>query len=190
MKRSGGIRILIVGIILVALVVGYYYYLSNIKGKNSAEQAVTTTKVQNALLRDLDKNYPPTPKEVIKFYSELTQCIHNEPYNDEEFDELVIQMYSMYDEELAANNPLVNYTEDVRFDVESMKKKGYAISSYSVYSSTDVDYYTVNGDDCAQIKCTYTLRTGSTLGYNNQNFILRKDENGRWKILGWYLEEE
>ena len=66
----------IIVIILVVLIVGYYYYLSN--RDKQPEEEVVITEAQDLLLRDLDRNYPPTPKEVVKYYFEITKCLYNE----------------------------------------------------------------------------------------------------------------
>ena len=51
------------------------YYLMNLKAeKSKPEDYVKLTKVQEVLSRDLKNNYPQTPKEVIKYYSDLTKC--------------------------------------------------------------------------------------------------------------------
>ena len=42
-EGSNGLKILIVGFVLVCLVIGYYYYLSNKKEEAGQETAVETT---------------------------------------------------------------------------------------------------------------------------------------------------
>ena len=64
---QGGIKGLIIGIILVCLVLGYYYYLSNRKSETAQEEVVKISAVQEVLMRNLDNNYPPTPREVVKY---------------------------------------------------------------------------------------------------------------------------
>ena len=73
MKRSGVITIIIIGLILVAVVVGYVINL-NRKSDANEETVVESTAVQKVLQRDLERNYPPTPKEVVKYYAEITKC--------------------------------------------------------------------------------------------------------------------
>ena len=50
-------------------------------------------------------------------------------------------------------------------------------------------YKKVDGSDCAYVTASYFLR--STKAYNraNQEYVLRKDENGDWKILGFVALE-
>ena len=68
-------QVTIVVMILILLVVGYYCYLVNRSRQADAEK--TLTAVENVLLRDLDHNYPPTPKEVIRYYNDILKCFYN-----------------------------------------------------------------------------------------------------------------
>ena len=144
-KKGGksGIKILIIGIILAALVFGYYFYLTNKRNREASENKVDLTAVQNVLLRNLDKNYPPTPKEVMKVYGELTMCIHGQNYTDEEFEQLASQIQKIYDEELIAEtgNSGQQYLEALKKDIDDLKKKGLVISSYTLPSAADVSYH-------------------------------------------------
>ena len=69
------IIIVIVAVFVVALV-GYYCYLVNRDREALAEKNLTT--VQKVLARDLEKDYPPSPREVVKYYNEVMKCFYNE----------------------------------------------------------------------------------------------------------------
>lgn len=77
---------------MMVLVIGYFYYLSNrtISSDKKVPEAGTekNSPVATVLLRDLEINYPSTPKEVVKYYAELTKVLYNEEYTDEEFQAL------------------------------------------------------------------------------------------------------
>lgn len=187
-KGTKGAVILIV---LAALIVGYYFYLSNYtKARNEQAQADATTPVQDILLRNLDIDYPPTPKEVIKYYSELTQCLYNEELTEEEIDQLGGRARLLYDEELNEHNEEGQYLMDLREDVGDFNSKSIRIPSYTLPSSTDVEEFTENGRQCARLYCTYHIRQGSSLTDSVEVFVLRKAEDGHWKILGWDLADE
>ena len=38
--------------------------------------------------KDLEKDYPPTPREVIKYYNEILDCFYNEEATKEEIEDL------------------------------------------------------------------------------------------------------
>lgn len=187
MKRSSGIKIIIIGIILAAIVVGYFYHTAN-KVDEIKEEDTQSTLVQTVLLRDLEKNYPPSPKEVVKYFNEVSKCFYNEKYTDEELYELAMKIQGVYDDELIANKTQEEYLEDLKVDIAEMKQSDRSISSYQLSASTDVEYFTESGDSCARLYCTYSIRQGTSMLQTSTVFILRQDEDKHWKILGWDMD--
>ncbi len=189
-KSQSGVKIVIIGIVLLCLVLGYYYYLSNKSKPKAEETPAKITPVQEVLLYNFDRSYPPTPKEVVKSFAEMTKCLYNEEYTEEEFLALAAQIEHLYDAELIANKTPNQYIEDLRWDVEQMKGMEVVLSSYAVSSSTDVEYFTRDGYDWARLYCNFTFRQGTQMKPSNQVFILREDEDGHFKIYGWKPVEE
>lgn len=184
-KKSGLIKGVIVGVVLICLVGGYYYYLTNKREDKSKEETVDTTVVQEVLMRDLDKNYPPTPREVVKYFGELAQCIIGETYTDEEFEKLALQAQRLYDAELISNKTQQQYLDDLKWDINTFKEEEIVISSYSPSSSVDVEEFSRDGYKWAKLYCSFSLRKGTYIESNEEVFLLRKDEDGHWKIYGW-----
>lgn len=188
MKKSTGIKIIVIGVIIAALVIGYFYYLST-RVKETKEEVVESTQVQVTLLRDLDKNYPPSPKKVVEYFNELAKCLYNENYTDDEFDELAIKAMGIYDDELNANKPFDQYLEDLKGDIDGFKALDQSILSYQLPASTDVDEFVEDGNSCARLYCNYSIRKGSKKFTGEVLFILRQDEDKHWKILGWEWDD-
>lgn len=185
------IKGILIGLVLIALVVGYYFYLSNRKPKEAAEDTETTVSaVQKLLLKNIDDDYPPTPREVLKLYSDITVCFYSEDYTDEELTQLALQIEKLYDEELIANNTPDQYQKNLRWDIKTMKDKNLRVTSYSVASATDVDYFDAGGRSWARLSCTYTIRSSKEAGLAREIFLLRKDDMGHWKIYGWEAAKE
>ena len=185
------IKGILIGLVLIALVVGYYFYLSNRKPKEAAEDTETTVSaVQKLLLKNIDDDYPPTPREVLKLYSDITVCFYSEDYTDEELTQLALQIEKLYDEELIANNTPDQYQKNLRWDIKTMKDKNLRVTSYSVASATDVDYFDAGRRSWARLSCTYTIRSGKEAGLAREIFLLRKDDMGHWKIYGWEAAKE
>lgn len=172
---------LLVIIILVA------YYLVSMRGEKKDSEEVELTAVQNVLLRDLDRNYPQTPKEVVKYYSEITKCFYNEEYTEEELVDLAMQAQALYDEELVANKDEEQYLIDLKSEITAFKESDSSILAYSTSSSLDVEEFWEGGRECARLYCTYNVRNGTSKQIVEEVFILRKDAEGHWKILGWDL---
>ena len=166
------------------------YYLMNLKAeKSKPEDYVKLTKVQEVLSRNLETNYPQTPKEVVKYYSEITKCFYNETYTEEELQELAMKAMELYDHDLAANKSQEDYLTDLKSEILIFKEGGNSISSYSTSSSTDVYYFTEDGFDFARLYCTYNIRMGTVMQPIEEVFLLRMDLEGHWKIYGWDAAE-
>ena len=176
---------------MIGLLVMLYYNVSNKKKSTSEEDSTTkATVVQELLMRDLEKSYPPTPKEVVKLYCQMTQCFYNEEYTEEEFVQLALQVRNLYDDELIASKTENQYIEDLRWDVNQLRDQEIVISSYATSASTDVEEYTKGGFKWAKLYCSFTLRKGTYVDSTNEVFLLRKDDAGHWKIYGFKLADD
>lgn len=184
----GKLKGVIIAVVLVALVGGFYFYVSNI-GKDNDD--VVVSAVQNVLLRNLDNDYPATPKELVKYYGDITKCLYNENYSEEQLAQMADKMIALYDDELVENNPRDQYIVDLKAAVKDFSDKNYTIISYTTSSSTDVEEYTHEGRKCASLYCTYSIKTGADYVSSKQVFVLRKESGtGHWKILGFDIINE
>ncbi len=191
MKKTGIVKILIIVLVLAAIVLTYFIYQGHSSGQQTQTEPVATV-VQSVLMRDLKYNYPPTPKEVVKYYAEITECFYNEAYSEEELLQLAAKIRELYDAELVANQTEEQYIEDLKQDISEMKQDGYTIASYEVSASTDVERFTQDGYSCARLYCTFYLRKAGKTGRATslERFLLRQDEDEHWKIMGWELVED
>lgn len=190
MKRSGITGLVVFGVVLVVIVIGYAFHI-NRKAAQDEERVVESTAVQKVLMRDLERNYPPTAKEVVKYFAEITKCFYNEDYTDEELVQMAQKIQGIYDTELIENKSQEDYMTDLRAEIADMKKSNSTISSYVLSSSVDVEEFVENGYSCARLYCTFNVKQGTNGTVRSmEQFILRKDEDGHWKILGWDLVEE
>lgn len=178
----------VVLVLLVVVMIGYYYYLSN-RQKETEPPVAEMTVAQELISRNLETNYPPTPKEVVRFYSEITKCFYNEEYSDGELEQLADKARELFDDELAANNEWGQYMIELKSDIDAYKEKSIRVSNYSIPASTEVDFFEEDGFEFARLYCTYTLSNGTDKQKIEEVFLLRKDEDKRWKIYGWDLAE-
>lgn len=176
-------RTTVIVVLLVLAVVGYYAYLSN-RSRESREE-VSMTVVQATLSRDLSKDYPPTPKEVIKYYNEILRCLYNEKSTDEEIDALGIKARELYDADLLAINEEEAYKLKLKAEVHSFRDNQRRITSFNLASSTSVDFFEQDGYEFAKIMCGYNFMQNGKSQPSGQMYLLRKDADKRWKIYGW-----
>lgn len=174
--------------VMVITVFALYYYLVNKVERSSPE--VETTAIQDVLLRNLETDYPATVREVIKYYNEIMSCYYSESPTDEELKDLADKALELYDTELVNFQSEEMYLADLKTEIAGFASSGTVLSHVALSSSTAVDYFTYNGRECAQIRCIYTMRQKTSLMTIKEIYVLRKDDNGRWKILGWTPAED
>ena len=187
MKMFKGTKGMVILVFLVLLVLGYYFYLSNRSMPEKTEEisVETMTASQKVLSRNLETNYPPSPREVVKYFSEITECYYNEEHTDEELRELGLKMREIYDDDLVANQTEEMYLSLLKSDVEEYKQNNRTISSFSPSSSVDVETFTKDGYECAKLYCVYDINQDGLLYQTTLCFILRKAEDAHYKIYGW-----
>ncbi len=188
MKKAHGTKGLVIVVILILLVVGYYYYLSNREVDKTEE--VTISKAQELLLRDLERSYPPTPKEVIKYFFEITTCLYNEELSEEDVNALALKAQELFDSELVLHNPQEEYFTDLKSEIGAFQTSNSRILNYSTSSSVDVFYFEEEDVSFARMYGTYYLQVQKNLKSLEEVFVLRKDDDGHWKIYGWQPVEE
>lgn len=180
MKKN---HMILIGVVCVALLVGGYAVWMN--RNNSTSEDVELTKVQQLITKDLSQNYPATPREVVKIYNEIITCFYNEAYTEEELEALVDMTLVLMDEDLAANNPKEDYLQRVQEEIKAFKTAERSIVSYTLESSNEVDYGTVDDRECANVQMSYFIKEKSSYSKTYQQYLLRKNDDGKWKILGF-----
>lgn len=187
-KNQKTLRMSLVFLIMIVTVLALYYHLAN--KMKPTEETDTLTVVQDVLLEDLENEYPATPREVIKYYNKIMECLYDEEYSESEFQSLAAKAKELYDDELLANQSESDYISQLSDEVSEYEENEKSLSNTWVAASTDVNYYTIDERDYADIAAIYTVRTGTNVTYTNEIYVLRKDEEGHWKILGWQLDDD
>lgn len=184
-----GKRIIIVVLLLACAGVGYYYYLSNQK-TDTTEPATKVSELDELLNKNIETNYPSTPRELMKLYNRYLLCLYNEDTTDQEFQKMAEQMRTLYDEELQKNNPEEAYISALKQEVESYKNDSKVIIQANVCDSDEVEYENIKGADGAVATSSYFVKEGSsTFTRTYQQFLMRKDDDGKWRILGFQKTE-
>lgn len=183
------LRYIIIGVLCVVVIVGYYYYLNHKKGVSVEDAVIEETEVQKILDKDYVNDYPATPREVIKNYNRIISAFYNEEYDEEQFVELATKARFLMDAELLEANPEDAYFANLRYEIASYKDIPKTIVSSSVSDSNDVVYKVIKGHQCAYVDTYYFCKEGTDYSRTYEKFVLRKDDSGEWKILAWKLRE-
>ena len=187
MKKYG--RTIIVIAVLVALGLGYYYYLANKDtGKDATDIAADTSEVSVLISKDIMANYPESPKDVVNLYARITKAYYDTSLTNEQIEALGKQARLMFDDELKNTQTDADFYEKLKEDIGNYNSTKTRISSYVIQSAAKTKYSTFKDRQYASIALVYYLRQGDKLIDSPTKFTLRKDD-GHWKILFWELTE-
>lgn len=186
MKKAG---IMIAIVLCAAVICTGFYFLKGYLGRNDRRDELT--EVQKIISRDLEQQYPQTPREVIKFYNRIIMAYYEKNLEEEEFDALADQALLLFDEELAGENPKEDYKKSVQADVDDFSARKRSITKANVCDSKDVIYRNDanNGDEIAYVLTSYFVKVNNGYDKTYQQYVLRKNADGNWKILTYYQVE-
>ncbi|MBE5927494.1 MAG: hypothetical protein E7270_11115 [Lachnospiraceae bacterium] len=175
-------------LILVVLGVAYYLYLdSRPKKEVEIEENAEVVRLIN---KNIDEKYPETPREIVRLYNRIMICYYNEEYTNNQLISLTKQARKLYDEELLEKNPYDEYFERLNEEIEEYKKSNRIISSCLLEGNRDVEYYTLDKRKYSEVNCVYYLKGDEGTTKVSEEYVLRKDDDGKWKILYWKLADK
>lgn len=148
------------------------------------------TEAQNILSKDIERNYPATVREVVRMYARISRCYHNETISEEEFNGLVEFQRKLFDEEFLNNNPINTFANNLSREIESAKERKYTMVQWRVQKESSVVTWQDGENKFASIIASFIMNEKDE-GYTRtfEEFLLREDEKGRWKIVGWRLTD-
>lgn len=182
-KRIGTISVVLV---LACAIVALYMYIDR-SGKDAKEPVNTVT--EQVLAKNLVTNYPPTPYSVAEFYCGIVECIYNADTTEEQLGALVRKELELFDAEFAAINPYESLLAATKEDLEIAKEKKLVFTGYVLDKASNVSKWKKDGYEYASIMFQLMSRSDSGSGGSYRNLIMRKDSEGKYKILGWETAE-
>lgn len=189
MKKA---KYVIIAIACISVICASFFFFS----QNNQDNEKNLTEMDKVIVKDLENSYPKTPREVIKFYNRIVKCYYgSEVPTKEQVEDLVDQMIFLMDEDLLLVNPRDAYFNSVVNDINQYKRDKKQLVSTDVCDTNDVKYVTDDKendgvkDKLAYVDASYFMNTDGQFSYTYQQFVLRQDEAGRWKILTFYQIE-
>ena len=175
--------------VCVLLICGAFFFFTKDNGQKETE----LTEAQTIITKDLENDYPKTPRAVVQLYNRIVECYYSEETDEERISEeelksLSNQMLQLLDEELLLLNQEEEYYSFILDDIKVYEANDTYIAESVVCDTNHIQYITDpnNGDKLAYVTSSYLM---NTLEKISQQFILREDENGKWKIL-YYMKGE
>ncbi len=187
-KYIGGI---IGGVVIIGIVIWIIFYTVNNRRNNEVfeDKKTTNTEAQAIIDKDLERFYPSTAREVVRFYQRINTCLMTGKYNEDEFYKMADQLMKLYDDELLEINPKDTYTDDLYNEILAFKESGRSISVTNVQLESQAEKYKKDGKNMISIVGMFVVREKTSMSRTYEKFVLREDEKGNWKILGWELTD-
>ena len=177
---------------LVTVVVLGVFFALNLGKDDSvfSKEEKKNTEAQSILAKDMERNYPATVREVVRLFSRISKCYHNETISEAEFLDLVEMQRKLFDEEFLNNNPLDTFTNNLSAEIDTAKARKYLMVTWRGQKQSSVKEWQDGDNHFASIIASYTM-SDKEVGYTRtyEEFLLREDEKGRWKIVGWRLTD-
>ncbi len=185
--KNGIIKAIILMVLGALVAVSIFLVITrNGKKDNTTTEDTELTEVQKITTMDLSKTYPQTPQAVVDLYARIMKIMYRSDYTDEEFEKMASVMAGTFDSELLENQN--NWPESLQNEVNEKRAGDYSIPGYEVVTS-DLQEKRDNGEEIANVLAKINLRHGTHTTPYNYLFVLRKDSEGLWKIMGWTVSQ-
>ena len=174
--------------ISLVIVMSYAALTKKEENENSKIEEKASTEVTELMEKNLNTEYPASVREVVKLYLRIITCYYNEDLTEDEKIVLADQQRALLDKELLDKNKYSDFMKRLDDEIASYKGSNKTIINYQINSNESVQKWWNNDRECASIIVLVNLN-GKTLNQVYEKFVLRKDDQGRWKILGWDIAD-
>jgi hypothetical protein len=181
-RKKRTLTTIIVMAAVTGIIIILYSYISNRSNPTEKE----ASEVENLLNKDLELYYPATPKEVVKFLSDTWKVLYTD-LEDKEVDALALKMRKLYDSEFLEKNPKDKYFKDLYSEIAEWRKEKRVVSNY-LFDKKQKETSKKDGRQYAVINVSYTITQKGKFS-KKCKFVLRKDTDDKWKILGWSFDD-
>ncbi len=191
MEKSSLSSAIIKSIVLVVLgamiILGVYMMITRVKGKPAKDEDYQLTAVDEITTTNLDKNYPADARMVVELYGKIMRTMYRETYDENQQNKMITVLAGIMDDELLANQN--NFPKSIKNEIKEKKDGDYSIVTYIVQAK-EPDVVKVDGKKMCTVECLFSLRKGTSHVPITYDFIMRQDEDGKWKILGWTVKDD
>ncbi|NLP16390.1 MAG: hypothetical protein GX379_05080 [Clostridiales bacterium] len=172
-------------VISIAAVVLVMIYVNQSKQADKLKETSMEklSEAEKLLEIDFEKEYPKEPRDVAMLHGDMTRLLYS-GVEDDEIKNLAIKIRELYDEEFLENNPEEQYLTDLYSDIAYWNQMNWRIEYNAVVSEDKEENYAIDGKQYSTAFISFTI-TGKGKTSELRRYILRKDKENKWKILGW-----
>lgn len=185
MKKLGTKGFTLIVALLVIAGLGYYIHLNN-KSTNRRE---ISKKTEKDILLDYDfqNDYPKTVRETVKLHCRYLKSAYSGEFTEDELFTVNQQIRNLFDDELLEFNTAEVQLQNLKDEIKLYEDSKWKFVSYSLAEASQVENNTEGGKEYAKIKVTIVLNMEASRVSTDEEYILRKDGEGNWKIMGWQV---
>ena len=146
------VKTIIIVSVLALMCIGYFFYLSNRKStKDATDKSVGNQEVAALTTKDIDKNYPESPKEVVKLYARITKAYYKTSLTDEQIEALGTNARKLFDNELKSKQTDKEFLDALKADIADYNSAKRYIADYTMDGSQAVKYTTIDNKEYASL---------------------------------------
>lgn len=177
-------------IVFSILIIASYYYVKTRTTPIFSNQETKMTELEILLNKDLEINYPASPREVLNLYNRITKVLYNEKLKDEEIDQLAEKLFLLLDDELSNNKKYEEYILDLKAEMASYKDANKTLINHAIEPISATIFWQDNGMEYASLSTSFSINRDGNNSKVIEDFIFRKDKAEKWKILGWRASDK
>lgn len=187
-KRNRGLNgfAVLVSVLVVIGIGSYVFFINRDRSNNPSE---SLTDQQRLIEYDFENDYPKTPREVVKLHCKYLKFAYNNLFEEDDLPKVNTAIRNLFDEQLLEVNGEAAQLEGLKREIASYQEEKKRIVGYTLPESSQIDQVEKDGDEYANLPITLVI---SVKGKNvdvNEQYILKKDSEGRWKIVGWTITQ-
>ncbi|MBO7402843.1 MAG: hypothetical protein J6U10_07620 [Lachnospiraceae bacterium] len=181
------ITVIFILMIGAAVFAGYFFFkkAADERARKNNEQKNEPTEIEKIIAVNLDIQYPETARAVVKFYCRVVKAFHDVTPEDAELSKLQYQLRKIYDDELNENNNVTDQFKQLKSEILEYDSLNRTIDDYVVDAAGNSETWTADGQSFYRIIANFTLKENGKYFTLYEEFLLRKDDAGKWKIVGW-----
>ncbi len=186
--KNKGTKVFTLIVFLIALIaLGYYIHLTN---EAPGHQDTTPSSEKEILLSyDMIDDYPKTVRETVKLHCRYMKYIYNDgfakDFTDDDLFTMNQKIRQLFDDELLELNSQDKQLQALKDEMALYKLNKQKIVSYTLAEASQIEYNTEDGVEYAKMRVAVAMMVDGASLSVDEEYILRKDEEGKWKILGW-----
>lgn len=184
MKKMGNTKFIMLVLVIMMLGLTYFTYINNSK-KNGNRELVSQSETEKLLNYDMANDYPKTVRETVKLHCRYLKEVYNGGFEEQDLYTVNNQIRLLFDDELLELNSPEGQLQSLKAEMELFKENKQKFVSYTLAESSQIEYNTEDDVEYAKIGVTIVMKVGTSTISADEEYILRKDKEGKWKILGW-----